>query len=416
MTSIDQLDFFDPKNEEVFYNINESIIELNSEFKQWLEENGYYFDEASTANVQQWFTKWKGNIVSQIKDTLTKFANFTQQQIAQDSGWLEKYQQIIMNQRQYPVKTSNQAQNVPNYQAALQRLKRPLSTSLNGINMNKVDTDQTNKGSNLMIQKLLIPEYDGNSDFSQFAKQYFYGGETRLNMNTRQLAALMPAAYQFCSNYSANTKSFSLYSNLIISYINKDPNTGENNPTTQADQNMIAASQQQNQALKQAGFASTNPGANNGVSRPVNADTDYSLFMRKYFQTDIFNEALPNQPVQASTPNQASFGSSSGVPSGLKSALQPSTKNAGSITTNNTDPNANATQNNAVNKQQPNGVPSVDANAIAYKKKQIVCNIVRDCFNAKLTAMGMVYRDFMFLMRMHVASYTNNQPNQNQQQ
>ena len=84
MTSIDQLDFFDPKNEEVFYNINESIIELNSEFKQWLEENGYYFDEASTANVQQWFTKWKGNIVSQIKDTLTKFANFTQQQIAQD--------------------------------------------------------------------------------------------------------------------------------------------------------------------------------------------------------------------------------------------------------------------------------------------------------------------------------------------
>ena len=37
MTSIDQLDFFDPKNEEVFYNINESIIELNSEFKQWLE-------------------------------------------------------------------------------------------------------------------------------------------------------------------------------------------------------------------------------------------------------------------------------------------------------------------------------------------------------------------------------------------
>ena len=199
MTSIDQLDFFDPKNEEVFYNINESIIELNSEFKQWLEENGYYFDEASTANVQQWFTKWKGNIVSQIKDTLTKFANFTQQQIAQDSGWLEKYQQIIMNQRQYPVKTSNQAQNVPNYQAALQRLKRPLSTSLNGINMNKVDTDQTNKGSNLMIQKLLIPEYDGNSDFSQFAKQYFYGGETRLNMNTRQLAALMPAAYQFCS-------------------------------------------------------------------------------------------------------------------------------------------------------------------------------------------------------------------------
>jgi hypothetical protein len=105
----------------------------------------------------------------------------------------------------------------------------------------------------------------------------------------------------------------------------------------------------------------------------VNADTNMELFMADHFGTDwdTINEADVTQPQSS----------------------------------------ANIQQNKAIKNQQdaskpqsPNGAP-VDNTSLAIAKHRAVCEIVEDCFNAKITAMGMIYRDFMFIMRNHVASY-----------
>ena len=59
--------------------------------------------------------------------------------------------------------------------------------------------------------------------------------------------------------------------------------------------------------------------------------------------------------------------------------------------------------------KQPSGVPVNNA-ALLQKKKEIACKIVRDAFAAKLSALGMVYHDFIFLIKNHIATIAVNAP------
>ena len=54
-----------------------------------------------------------------------------------------------------------------------------------------------------------------------------------------------------------------------------------------------------------------------------------------------------------------------------------------------------------------------DKTAATLKKQQIACNIMKDAFNAKATAIGMIYRDCLQLLQTHVMNVKGINPNNN---
>ena len=69
----------------------------------------------------------------------------------------------------------------------------------------------------------------------------------------------------------------------------------------------------------------------------------------------------------------------------------------------------NNTQSNNNNQQQQNntnsGGKASDNTSLNTKRKQIVVDIYKDAFNAKMSAVGLIYQSMLLLMRKHVASY-----------
>ena len=60
------------------------------------------------------------------------------------------------------------------------------------------------------------------------------------------------------------------------------------------------------------------------------------------------------------------------------------------------------------NQQQPNNnsvEKGSDNTSLNTKRKQIVVDIYKDAFNAKMSAVGLIYQSMLLLMRKHVASY-----------
>ena len=74
---------------------------------------------------------------------------------------------------------------------------------------------------------------------------------------------------------------------------------------------------------------------------------------------------------------------------------------------------SNQPQNQNKPKQDPE-----DSETVVYNKKKLVCDILKQALNAKMTAAGMLYRDLFSYMQSHVNSYSKkaNQNNQKQQQ
>lgn len=378
------------------YNLETELytLELNESFTEWLFDNGYYYDELleSRSESSQWYLNFKNKVTNSLKNSLAQMKQHAMSQLNSDGKWLEQYKNIILNQKQYPVKPNVNMNNVTNYQAALQRIARPISTALNGIDLNKIDTDNKNN-TNGWLKHYLIPTYTNQNNFTQYAKAYFYGGEgKKVNLKPQQVGKLLQSAYQFCSNYISRIQNCETELQAIVNYVNRDPSTGQIQQATQADLNKIQAAQynkssNSNNRNPLTNIASTNPNANVGVTNNIkrlNADTNIDIFMNDYF-SDILNEDQPTN--------------------NMNTTQQPSNntplynKNAVSA---NTHQNSSLVSNKA--KQNPNGAP-VDSRALAYKKKQVVCDIVKDCFNAKLAAIGMLYRDFIYMQRLHVASY-----------
>ena len=71
----------------------------------------------------------------------------------------------------------------------------------------------------------------------------------------------------------------------------------------------------------------------------------------------------------------------------------------------------NTSQNNQQAKQDPE-----DSETVIYNKKKLICDILKQALNAKMTAAGMLYRDLFSYMQAHVNSYNKNKqaPSQNQ--
>ena len=164
-------------------------------------------------------------------------------------------------------------------------------------------------------------------------------------------------------------KSLETDVNGIINYINKNPITGNQEPTL---------SQAQLAANKNA--SDVNKSNTQGMAtKPVNADTDYSLFRSTCFK-DLLSE--DDQTKTSTETPKMSFSSNS------------------SNGDNNQD-GSNQPQNQNKPKQDPE-----DSETVVYNKKKLVCDILKQALNAKMTAAGMLYRDLFSYMQSHVNSYS----------
>lgn len=387
-------DFFNAISESYEYDAILDMVQENRDMLLWMYENGYisqeYFEEAENSGNDQ----WRLDNITAIKTNLKKFKDYANNQGKQNNEWLIQNRDYIIDQQKYPVKSGANIQNAPTYTTAFARIKKPLSSNISGIDIKRVtilDTKannlqgdakkQADYKNNLWFKKMLVTDYNGQGPFDKFARDYYYGIDKKVNLQSQDIQQLLPKAYNFCTTYNALIKSLETDVNGIINYINKNPITGNQEPTL---------SQAQLAANKNA--SDVNKSNTQGMAtKPVNADTDYSLFRSTYFK-DLLSE--DDQTKTSTATPKMSFSSNS---------------------SNNGDnqDGSNQPQNQNKPKQDPE-----DSETVVYNKKKLVCDILKQALNAKMTAAGMLYRDLFSYMQSHVNSYSKkvNQNNQKQQQ
>nr|DAF62492.1 MAG TPA: hypothetical protein [Myoviridae sp. ctIty1] len=389
-------DFFNAISESCEYDAILDMVQENRDMLLWMYENGYisqeYFEEAENSGNDQ----WRLDNITAIKANLKKFKDYANNQGKQNNEWLIQNRDYIIDQQKYPVKSGANIQNAPTYTTAFARIKKPLSSNISGIDIKRVtilDTKannlqgdakkQADYKNNLWFKKMLVTDYNGQGPFDKFARDYYYGIDKKVNLQSQDIQQLLPKAYNFCTTYNALIKSLETDVNGIINYINKNPITGNQEPTL---------SQAQLAANKNA--SDVNKSNTQGMAtKPVNADTDYSLFVSTYFK-DLLSEDDQTKTSTATPKMSFSSNSSNG---------------------DNNQDDSNQPQNQNKPKQDPE-----DSETVVYNKKKLVCDILKQALNAKMTAAGMLYRDLFSYMQSHVNSYSKktnqNQNNQKQQQ
>lgn len=388
----------------------EELSEMNmidSEFMEWLYENKMldedtFNEESSDSNDQ-----WRMDNINSIQQSLNTFKKYITDQANQNSSWLSKNNDIILNANKYPVRNGANIKQAPDYKSAINRIKTPISTNLSGIDLKRIElpnqdptqpkqNDQQLMRQNLWLKKMFISTYNGETEFQDFAKIYYYGKDKVHDISTQELQQFLPSAYNFCNSINTFIKSLETDIHGYINYINRNPITGNTeNPITQTqinNNNMNTTVNKSNTANMATGNATSNTS--------LNADTDFTLFYNKYFGEfynkyfgDSISEADATQPQQQNATNQ-----------------QQQTSNAKPKMTFD---NKNTSGQNG---QKQNGE---DSDTTVWNKKKLVCNLVRQILSTKMTVSGMIYRDMMSFMQTHVNSYskgTQNTPNQPQPQ
>mgnify|MGYP000653064055 CR=1 FL=1 len=388
----------------------EELSEMNmidSEFMEWLYENKMldedtFNEESSDSNDQ-----WRMDNINSIQQSLNTFKKYITDQANQNSSWLSKNNDIILNANKYPVRNGANIKQAPDYKSAINRIKTPISTNLSGIDLKRIElpnqdptqpkqNDQQLMRQNLWLKKMFISTYNGETEFQDFAKIYYYGKDKVHDISTQELQQFLPSAYNFCNSINTFIKSLETDIHGYINYINRNPITGNTeNPITQTqinNNNMNTAVNKSNTANMATGNAISNTS--------LNADTDLTLFYNKYFGEfynkyfgDSLSEADVTQPQQQNTTNQQQ------KPSTAKPKMTFDNKNT-----------------SGQNGQKQNGE---DSDTTVWNKKKLVCNLVRQILSTKMTVSGFIYRDMMSFMQTHVNSYskgTQNTPNQPQPQ
>ena len=384
-------DFFNAISESCEYDAILDMVQENRDMLLWMYENGYisqeYFEEAENSGNDQ----WRLDNITAIKANLKKFKDYANNQGKQNNEWLIQNRDYIIDQQKYPVKSGANIQNAPTYTTAFARIKKPLSSNISGIDIKRVtilDTKannlqgdakkQADYKNNLWFKKMLVTDYNGQGPFDKFARDYYYGIDKKVNLQSQDIQQLLPKAYNFCTTYNALIKSLETDVNGIINYINKNPITGNQEPTL--SQAQLAANKNSSDVNK-----SNTQGM---ATKPVNADTDYSLFRSTYFK-DLLSEDDQTKTSTATPKMSFSSNSSNG---------------------DNNQDGSNQPQNQNKPKQDPE-----DSETVVYNKKKLVCDILKQALNAKMTAAGMLYRDLFSYMQSHVNSYSK-KTNQNQKQ
>ena len=388
----------------------EELSEMNmidSEFMEWLYENKMldedtFNEESSDSNDQ-----WRMDNINSIQQSLNTFKKYITDQANQNSSWLSKNNDIVLNANKYPVRNGANIKQAPDYKSAINRIKTPISTNLSGIDLKRIElpnqdptqpkqNDQQLMRQNLWLKKMFISTYNGETEFQDFAKIYYYGKDKVHDISTQELQQFLPSAYNFCNSINTFIKSLETDIHGYINYINRNPITGNTeNPITQTqinNNNMNTAVNKSNTVNMATGNATSNTS--------LNADTDFTLFYNKYFGEfynkyfgDSISEADATQPQQQNATNQQQQSSNA------KPKMTFDNKNT-----------------SGQNGQKQNGE---DSDTTIWNKKKLVCNLVRQILTTKMTVSGFIYRDMMSFMQTHVNSYsrgTQNTPNQPQPQ
>lgn len=375
---------------------------IDSEFLEWLYNNRKINEDTSSSNDQ-----WRMDNINSIQQSLNTFKKYITDQANQNSSWLSKNNDIILNANKYPVRNGANIKQAPDYKSAINRIKTPISTNLSGIDLKRIElpnqdptqpkqNDQQLMRQNLWLKKMFISTYNGETEFQDFAKIYYYGKDKVHDISTQELQQFLPSAYNFCNSINTFIKSLETDIHGYINYINRNPITGNTeNPITQTqinNNNMNTAVNKSNTANMATGNATSNTS--------LNADTDFTLFYNKYFGEfynkyfgDSLSEADATQPQQQNATNQQQQSSNA------KPKMTFDNKNT-----------------SGQNGQKQNGE---DSDTTVWNKKKLVCNLVRQILSTKMTVSGMIYRDMMSFMQTHVNSYskgTQNTPNQPQPQ
>ena len=317
-------DFFNAISESCEYDAILDMVQENRDMLLWMYENGYisqeYFEEAENSGNDQ----WRLDNITAIKANFKKFKDYANNQGKQNNEWLIQNRDYIIDQQKYPVKSGANIQNAPTYTTAFARIKKPLSSNISGIDIKRVtilDTKvnnlqgdakkQADYKNNLWLKKMLVTDYNGQGPFDKFARDYYYGIDKKVNLQSQDIQQLLPKAYNFCTTYNALIKSLETDVNGIINYINKNPITGNQEPTL---------SQAQLAANKNA--SDVNKSNTQGMAtKPVNADTDYSLFRSTYFK-DLLSE--DDQTKTSTATPKMSFSNNSSNNLSISKALVPS--------------------------------------------------------------------------------------------
>lgn len=355
----------------IYQDIELDMFLENCEFQNWLEENKYYLVEADAVNSKQGQMQWKINLINSMKSNITRVFQYLMQQQAQNNQFFIVNKAILLDTRRFPPKKNIMMKNAPNYIAALQRLSSSMTLSLNNIDLNRANVKPKDK--NIAIKKNILPNYDGKSEFKQYAKNYYYGADNnKSNISSAECAQLLPIAYQFCFNIRDKINGLESDVNKIYNYINTNIKTGQVQ-TNMNDMNQQLQNQQKEKQMQTAGMASTNPNAN-AIGKPLNAAVEYTNFMNEYFGIDNWEDPYTlNEEPQPSMSN----------PIQTKNGLQ-----------------APASAPKPKNPEKPINTKNNDV-----RQYQAVCKALKDALDGRLTAMAMIYKDFLYLCKAHVASY-----------
>ena len=386
---------YDPIMDTLEQDTKLKIAMMNEEFairlREIINDSSLIFVNEGTTE-QTWYIKWKLNVISNMKSNFEKFKKFANSQIKQNKEWLKENKTLLTVPTKYPMKvnTIKSDKKLFNFNSALSRISKPVSSTLTGIDLNTIETgnetndtqnqQQTNNNTNetnIALKQRIIPRYSGSDSFIQAAKEYYSCPYKKHAPNLQQMNTLIQSSYKFCSTYNSMVSSLSQDLNTIISFIEKDPTTGmqqPNNPRSDLDKI---------KAANNTGMASSNPNAN---LRGVNASMDYTTFMDTYFNED--NNTVQNVPTTNTTQ------SAGPVPQAQR------------VNDTQTQNNNQSNDNNQQQQQNNNSVSKgSDNTSLNTKRKQIVVDIYKDAFNAKMSAVGLIYQSMLLLMRKHVASY-----------
>lgn len=326
-----------------------------------------------------WYIKWKGEYALTLKNSFSKFRQYAASQNIKYTKWLRDNREYF-DARKYNPGNGCSISSAPNYTEAIARIKKPISVVINGEALNRINVPDANSNAvpdNRWFYKTLIPEYNGTGDdFMRFARAYYNGLDNKRTISAKAMASFIPIMFNFCINYMSTVQVLEGQLNSIIGFANRDPVTGVQNPSDNAEKQLRNLNQQ-NANNK---YASTNP--NNNV---VHASVDYLSYRESCM---ILNELGSTAPVSnsANTVNNTMMSKPSNTARNVGSSSYQKPNTTPNTTGNKTGVNLT---NDKVNQKQ-----------LAMKKKQTAANIVKDAFLCKLTASNAIYRDFITTLQV----------------
>lgn len=343
-----------------------TIAVMNEEFKEWLKSEGLFLEKGPIKKKDSGmsagsYDKWVLETISNLKSNYNRFDRHIRTQVAQDQAWLKKYSKLITDNGRFPVSPKLCLKSAPNYFLAFRRITMNIGSKMAGIDLNKIDPSNVPE-ANMWLKKYLIPDYPGKVEFPEYCKAYFYGKDKQMDYSVEEMTQLVQVAFMYCSQFLGKTVSVRNDINTFVAFINKSIDGIVKNTTNTMINSLQNNKQGQQAAIGANQMASTNPMANaigQQQQQQVNADTNMLLFYADYLPEFL------NEEDQQNVANTV----------------------------------AQANGNNIESKVQQS------ATSLFYKRKQASVEVIRDCINARNTVISLMYRDFIYVLRNHVAMH-----------